>query len=103
MCVRGRIPLGALLKFVSVVFPRDRAHRVPRACTYAWVKTVLVACGILPRRSWLFWLRVVCYLIGVGQEPSARRDGQLANTRQPPRVLVYHADAKPTLTRGRCA
>ena len=42
MRVRERIPLGALLKILLVVFPR--AHRVPR-----WSK--------------LFWL---FYLVGVG-------------------------------------
>ena len=47
MCVRERIPLGALLKllFVVVVFPR--ARRVLRG-------------------SKLLWFRLVLYLVGVG-------------------------------------
>ena len=64
----------------------------------AWLKTVLVACGIPPRRGLLCWLCLVSHLVGVGHEPSTGH-----TTNQAARY-VYHADAnrKFTLTRGRC-
>ena len=55
----------------------------------------MVAFSILPRRSWLFWLRLVFYLVGVGHGVRwlIGRDESIMLT--PIR--------KPTLTRGRYA
>ena len=88
MCVRERIPLGALLKLSLLCFLE------PAEC-HVGQNTVLVAFGIRPRRSWLFWSRLVFYLVGVGHGSSASHHGQLSNTTRPRRV--YHADANVSL------
>ena len=62
--------------------------------------------SILPRRGWLFWLRLVFYLVGVGHGSSASHHGQLVNTTRPRRrrrVIMLTPIRKPTLTRGRYA
>ena len=57
---RERIPLGALFKLLSICRCSS-----PQRAVHMWVKTVLITCRILPRRSWLFWLRVVLRIVGV--------------------------------------
>ena len=46
-------------------------------------QTVLFTSRILPRRSWLFCLRLAFYLVGVGHGPSTSHHDQLANTTRP--------------------
>ena len=54
---------------------------------------VAFSARIMPRRSWLFWLRLVFYLAGVDHD-------QLANTTE---SIMLTPIRKPTLTRGRYA
>ena len=52
-------------------------------------QTDAVAFGIIPHRSWLFWLRSVFHLAGVDHSPSASHHGQLANRTALINAAVY--------------
>ena len=98
MCVRERIPLGALLKILLlfVVFPVSSS---PQRAT--WVKTVLVI--YLVGVDCIGYVSYSTYLVGVdcfGYVSYCTRRRVLIGRDGSIMLTPIH---KPTLTRGRCA